>query len=1671
MAKEKEKNGAKYPGIPQAMDGTAAAVSMETAGSEAGGVYPITPASNMGEGFAEAAAAGKPNVFGRRLVFFEPEGEHAAAAVTAGMSMTGLRSANFSAGQGIAYMHESLYAAVGKRLTYVLNIASRAMTKQALNIHCGHDDYHSVDDTGFFQVFAKNVQEVADLNLITHKIAELALNPGILSQDGFLTSHVIETLRLPEVELVKEFLGDPSEIIKCPTPAQKMIFGETRRRIPELFDLDYPAMLGVVQNQDSYAQGVAAQRPFFFDHIKKIADGAFEEFAALTGRKYFRASGYQVEDADYVVLGQGSIVWNLEEVADHLREQGFKIGVVNLTMFRPFPDDLISRLLKGKKGVLVLERVDQPLAGDLPLLRETRGSVLKALENGRAGNGSLPYPTVDSYGSQDAPDFYSGCFGLGSRDTQPGDLITAIKNMMPEGEHKRFFYLGIDFLRKGGSDKLNEHQQEIIKSYPNIEELSLQPETNVNLLPKSSLAVRIHSVGGWGAITTGKNLALTLSDLLGMHVKANPKYGSEKKGQPTTFYATFAHDPIRLNCDLRFVDVVLSPDPNVFRHSNPLSGLSDGGVFIIQTDLPEEELWQSLPSWAKEFIRKHKIKVYYIDAFAIARSEAPDIELQYRMQGAAFQGSFFAASPLMERENLGEEDLFNAIHAQLKKKFGHRGHQVVDANVRVISRGYKEVNQLDYSKLSDKRTELVEIGKESQRSGPAVTAAPMPGVGDPGRFADEVFEYYRTGQDPVADPFAALSAIPAATGTFRDMTTIRFEVPKFVAEKCTGCGHCWTQCPDAAIPGLVLEIDQLLLSAARQAGNGQPLGLFPTLVEPLSKEVRTLLKTVPNSSFDGVLDLAYKNASKALALEPAKQTELDGEFGKVAAVLGKLPVAKTLPFFDVQERKEEGSGGLLAVTINPYACKGCNLCVDVCPDEALVTVKQDDKVIEELRETWKIWEQLPDTPDRYVQVRDLHEGIGVLHTLLLKKENYRMMVGGDGSCMGCGEKTAAHLVVSAIEASLQPHVLSFVEKIDDLTEKLDSKARLLLAKDVDLDGIEGSDNVGIALGDTRTRLSHLTKLIRELKDLSWRYKSGPSGKGRAALGMTNSTGCSSVWGSTYPYNPYPFPWANHLFQDAPSLALGIFEGHMRKMADGFALVRRAELEVEDAYDSAVHDDFFVAFNYEKFTDEEFLLCPPIVAMGGDGAMYDIGFQNLSRLLASGKPLRVVVLDTQVYSNTGGQACTSGFTGQVSDMAAYGKAQHGKQEARKELALIAAAHRTAYVLQSSQASPAHLVGGILRGLASRRPAIFNIYTPCQTEHGIPDHASEHNAKLALEARAVPYMIYDPDAGSSLSERLSLDGNPSIGDDWPTYELKYADEAGAEQTMVLPMTIADWAATERRFSKQFKRVKPGKDNGELVPYHEYLKLAVEETEGKTPFIYAINREGKLDRIAVAEEIVSLGRERLDFWNEICEMAGERISEAVRDRIASEKESEFDERLAEIKEQYEAEIEELKRTYPQDVARRMAEALMGQSGSLGSFISSVTATPVAPPAVPSGNGPQKKGEPSPAAAPAPAAVAESKAEPEKVEEEEEELGMGAWIDQDICTACDDCMKVNPKLFVYEANGKATVTDPKNGTFKDLVLAAERCPSGAIHPGAPVNKREKDLPKWVERAAPFNE
>jgi pyruvate-ferredoxin/flavodoxin oxidoreductase len=517
-------------------------------------------------------------------------------------------------------------------------------------------------------------------------------------------------------------------------------------------------------------------------------------------------------------------------------------------------------------------------------------------------------------------------------------------------------------------------------------------------------------------------------------------------------------------------------------------------------------------------------------------------------------------------------------------------------------------------------------------------------------------------------------------------------------------------------------------------------------------------------------------------------------------------------------------------------------------------------------------------------------------------------------------------------------------------------------------------------------------------------------------------------------------------------------------------------------------------------------------------MLDIGFQNLSRLFASGKPLRVLVLDTQVYSNTGGQACTSGFTGQIADMSAWGAAQHGKQETRKELALLAIAHRGVYVHQSSQASASHLIGGVLRGLNRRRPALFNIYTPCPVEHGLPDEWAPRAARLALESRAFPFLTFDPDAGPSFADALSLDGNPDIDALWPVRELEYTADDGTTQKMELPLTIADWAATETRFRKHFTEVPGDADTDDHVLFHEFVALGADERAGRTPFIHALGRDGRLRRLRVGDEIVRLAEDRLEFWNQLRELAGLRLPESVRERVSGDAERAFEQRLAAVTADFDAKLAELRAAYPAVVARRLAEGLLraGEGRTIGEILAAAELLPtagdgggaaesrllgalvaaggaagtLAPPSTngghdtsagASGNGagtgaaaaalaPEAAGAAAGnATATATATAAETAPKPAAASDDDA-LEMEAYIETERCTSCNECTNLNNRLFAYDANKQAYIKDIRAGTFQELVRAAELCPAAIIHPGTPLNPAEKDLAKWVARAERFN-
>lgn len=627
-----------FPGIPTTSDGAGTVVWVETHICQGACAYPITSSTTMGGGFESAVANGKKNLWGEELVFIEPESEHSAATTCEGFAVSGGRVTNFTSGQGLILMKEVLYTISGKRLPIVFHIGSRAVTSQSLNVHAGHDDVYGVADCGWGVIYGRNAQESGDLALITRRVAEDSDTPFLNVQDGFLTTHTIENVRLPEPEMMKLYVGDPN------------------RRLRNLMDPKIPLMSGVVQNQDSYMKGKIAQRTYY-DKVFGAVRHAMDEFFELTGRRYDPVMPYRLDDAEYAIVGSGCMMETAEAAVDWIRENmGVKVGLLHISLFRPWPSYDIVDALKRMRGISVIERLDIPMQQSNPQLCELKSAFADAL------SGTPGYPLVERL-----PKFYGGSAGLGSRDVRAGDFIAVTENMLSD-DPRPYFSLGI------------KH------------ETALVPKIDPDVRSPGSFSMRGHSVGGYGSVTTNKVIATIAGEVFGMDVQAYPKYGSEKKGLPTTYYLTIAKEHIRSHSELENVEFIPLNDVNAFNVGDPLVGLAENGIVFSQShDTEPAEIWKSVPAWARNRIRDKQARFFALDTVSIAREVASVADLQQRMQGIVLLGVFLKVTPFCEQSKISDEDLFRGVEKSLRKYFGKRGERVVQDNLTCVRRGFTEV--------------------------------------------------------------------------------------------------------------------------------------------------------------------------------------------------------------------------------------------------------------------------------------------------------------------------------------------------------------------------------------------------------------------------------------------------------------------------------------------------------------------------------------------------------------------------------------------------------------------------------------------------------------------------------------------------------------------------------------------------------------------------------------------------------------------------------------------------------------------------------------------------------------------------------------------------------------------------------------------------------------------
>jgi pyruvate-ferredoxin/flavodoxin oxidoreductase len=295
-------------------------------------------------------------------------------------------------------------------------------------------------------------------------------------------------------------------------------------------------------------------------------------------------------------------------------------------------------------------------------------------------------------------------------------------------------------------------------------------------------------------------------------------------------------------------------------------------------------------------------------------------------------------------------------------------------------------------------------------------------------------------------------------------------------------------------------------------------------------------------------------------------------------------------------------------------------------------------------------------------------------------------------------------------------------------------------------------------------------------------------------------------------------------------------------------------------------------------------------------------------------------------------------------------------------------------------------------------------------------SSHQAKLAVESRAYPLFRYDPDAGKTPEECFDLEGNPAVDQDWPTYTVKYRED-GRDKEMTLPLTFADFAISEIRFRKQFRLAPPDTWNDSMIPLAEFLELDEEDREDRFPYIWTVDKAMRLSRLLVSSTMVESCEDRRDFWTMLRALGGLGKPEVSRADVEREVRSE--------------------------VAGQIAAGLMQLASGSGAGLAAL-AQGITMPASAGGT----------ATAEAPAAGDY----------------LAPWIDTPQCTACDECVNINGKIFEYNKDKKAVIKDPLGGPYKDIVKAAERCTARVIHPGLPKDRSPKDIDKWIARGEKFN-
>jgi len=729
------------------IDGNQAAASVAHLTNEVIAIYPITPASPMGEWADEWSSRQQPNLWGSVPDIIEMQSEGGAAGTIHGALQTGTLATTFTASQGLLLMIPNMFKIAGELSPTVFHVAARSVAAQALSIFGDHSDVMSARSTGFAMLAANSPQEVMDMALISQAASLESRIPIIHFFDGFRTSHEVAKVKSIETDIMKQLIKH-----------QFIIEHRKRALSPE-----HPVLRGSSQNPDVFFQARESVNPYY-QAMPDIVQKLMDQFAELTGRQYKLFDYVGAKDAQRIIILMGSGAETAQETVEYCCSQGEKIGLVKVRLFRPLDSNaLISAIPASVKKIAVLDRTKEPGADGEPLYKDVLSSVAQYHCTGQSKFSNMPVVT-------------GGRYGLSSKEFTPA-MVKAVFDELTSPSPKNNFTLGI-------IDDVTHSSLSWDETF----------RTNAN---EDCFQAIFYGLGSDGTVSANKNSIKIIGESTDKFVQGYFVYDSKKSGAVTISHLRFGKKPIRSayligDGDANFI----ACHQPVFLERYPmLDKAADEAVFLLNTPLAPENIWQSLPKEMQQQIIDKHIKVYGVDAYKVAEETGMGKRINTIMQTC-----FFSISGVLPKEQA-----IQSIKQAVEQTYGKKGKRLVEFNFKAIDATLANLFEVSIPAKTNSKINLQgNIPQAAPEFIKQVTGEIIAGRGD---------------EIPVS-LFPTDGSYPTGTAAY-EKRNLALEIPVLDENLCTQCGKCPLVCPHGVIRSKVFE--ETLTADAPQSFKSMPI--------------------------------------------------------------------------------------------------------------------------------------------------------------------------------------------------------------------------------------------------------------------------------------------------------------------------------------------------------------------------------------------------------------------------------------------------------------------------------------------------------------------------------------------------------------------------------------------------------------------------------------------------------------------------------------------------------------------------------------------------------------------------------------------------------------------------------------------------------------------------------